>query len=57
MVLGNMEDEHTFSIPFLHEIKVPKLFDYALGSHCVDICIKVLLLGNLPILQNNVHLE
>jgi hypothetical protein len=23
----------------------------------VDICIKVLLLGNLPILQNNVHLE
>jgi hypothetical protein len=42
MVLGNMEDEHTFSNLFLHEIKVPKPFDYALGSHCVHVCIKVL---------------
>jgi hypothetical protein len=57
MVLGNMEDERTFSNLFLHEIKVPKLFDCALGSHCANVCIEVLHLGNLPILHNNVHLE
>jgi hypothetical protein len=57
MVLGNMDDEHTFSNLFLHEIKVLKLFDYALGSHCVDVYIKILHLGNLPILHNNVQLD
>jgi hypothetical protein len=57
MVLGNMEDECTFSNIFLHEIKIPKSFDYALGSHCADVCIDFLHLGNLPIFHNNVHLE
>jgi hypothetical protein len=57
MVLGNMEDECTFSNLFLHEIKVLKLFDYALGSHSANVCIEVLHLGNFPILHNNVHLE
>jgi len=43
--------------PFFHGIKALEPFDYAFGSCCVDVCTKVLLLGNLPILNNNMHLE
>jgi hypothetical protein len=43
--------------PFFHGIKALEPFGHALGSCCVDVCTKVLLPKNRPILNNNMRLE
>jgi hypothetical protein len=57
MVLGNLEDEWTFSNLSFMKLKLQNRFIMRLDLCCVDVCTQVLLLGNIPILHSNMRLE